>query len=80
MAVNIENLLGEAYRLARMKSNRAAAVALVKKAISEEPVIVPFLRDRNAQFKAVIAHRGEHADSIAVEVALSQVLDQALRS
>lgn len=78
MAVNIDNLLGEAYRLARMKSNRAAAVALVKKAISEEPVIAPFLRDCNFQFKAVIAHRGEYADSIAVEITLSQVLDQAL--
>jgi hypothetical protein len=75
MAVNLDNLMGEAYRLYQMKGNRPAAVALIKKTVADEPVIEPFLRERLVYLSGVpfgVGKRGEdqrcHVTGILVDL------------
>ena len=54
---NIDELLAAAYRIDQMQKDRRAAIDLVRKALDDDPIIEPHLRDKHRQFKNVHAAR-----------------------
>jgi hypothetical protein len=68
--LNLDELLGEAYRLYQIKAHKREAAALVQQAVDAEPVIAPHLRDRLAVLRRVAEKRrhGCHVTRALIEI------------